>query len=738
VHDTSAAAGDKSTPNVPLTSTPPPPFSNAVSGAICATSALAPYPLSLLEGLPLRGVMEYLKLLHASLRRAGGGNGGARAEVMSALANVAHVYFNMHRLLMKLFPAALVGFDLDLGEDLGDGGHLHPQQHHADVRSDGSMRLIGMQTPEKTTVAKREGGAGGNRHVPAPSVEQLRWLGRELDATKLSSALQALRARLLTQHENVPGVEAQTPSLSSLADAFLWHVLRPLCAQSSPASMPASHLRQVSDVWSLLHASPLSSSVLLHRTLLLLVDQSPTVAADEWESLEVAWSWETMLLDPFAVVLSVRKRVWSSAPLLRVCLAALFALQVASSSFIGALAKADYVSALVLRQARHHAAYSSYTTALKLMGPGAGATERMRGHTSKEVDPMQLHLTHHIERAYTALLPPPPASAPAHPADSSSKKESDSTAEANGRDAKRLKTEHAADVSAAPPATASQGAKSEPSSPIKREEGVQHDCAPSSVASAALPLPFLVSERMLTLGEQMVFSSDFALAPPPGAPEHEPSAAERAASTPTLRAFAFVLGNRAAVAQELLEHAAAALRECSTRGVAAAGDTAECIDVLLGYVALLFSASTPAGSAAPSSLLLLLLVQGVAPEVLPLLFTRFSAQLGGALEREGALLERVEAGVGAASSAAEQSARAQFMRLLLLLRDALERIEEQAQYSAPADVKPGEVALRLRQLSAAKPQLAAVLSSWAAAIQLFPASAPLLSLACELPAAAAL
>jgi hypothetical protein len=178
-------------------------------------------------------------------------------------------------------------------------------------------------------------------------------------------------------------------------------------------------------------------------------------------------------------------------------------------------------------------------------------------------------------------------------------------------------------------------------------------------------------------------------------------------------------------------------------------EAAERVDVLLRYVSLLFTCSTPpsSGPQAPSSLLLLLLVQGVAADVLPLLFARFAPQLAALLEPEGPLLERVEAGTG--DDEEDAASRKHFLQLLLLLRDALARIEEateQPSQSVPGDWKATDVVAQLRHLAATKPgQYRAPLASWAAALQLFPSASPaspsssssllpLLGVACQLAA----
>jgi len=125
-------------------------------------------------------------------------------------------------------------------------------------------------------------------------------------------------------------------------------------------------------------------------------------------------------------------------------------------------------------------------------------------------------------------------------------------------------------------------------------------------------------------------------------------------------------------------------------------------------------------------LLLLLLVQGVAADVLPLLFARFAPQLAALLEPEGPLLERVEAGTG--DEEEDAASRKHFLQLLLLLRDALPRIEEAAEQpsqSVPGDWKVTDVVAQLRHLAATKSeQYRAPLASWAVALQLFPSAPP--------------
>jgi hypothetical protein len=738
-------------------STPIAPFSSTAAQSICTASAVLPYPPNMLNKVPLRGIIEYLKTLRAGfmhrlqLQQQGqiaGAPSHLSSELQIAVNNLSVLYFNMHRLLLKLYPESLIGFNVIAAESISDSADV-ALLHHAELHSEGSLLAIGLN-PASHVKAEHSNGR-------FPSLADLRlWhTGSEVDRLIM---IQRLHSSLLVQRDALSStmVSIEGGSFASYVDAFLLHILRPLLLQHSSVSSNTSGSLQSAAVnlWCSLYSSSLSSSQFVYRTALCVMDTSSSDGADKdvaatWARLSAPWPFEELLFDPLSFLLSTPPRVLRRAPLLRLVLTLLFHFLVASSSYLTTLSKSEYVSALLVRQSRHVSAWHAYTMALKLMGPGPGPLERRANHTSKEVEPMQLHLHHQVEKVAATIFPSSVAAA-ANAATTHStgtggvKRDAANIASINDPSVEIVKKSKIEGGSAATTATTSS-LKSEPHA-VKTEIVAMEDAgAPidaSSVLSEVQPFSFLVSDRILTPAEQQVFSSDFVLIHPPGCDMEDGAIhqtgmeANAAATTPTLRTFTYMLTTRAVIAQELMQHGANLLAEhaANTASTVSANNTAESLQLLISFLALLFTASTPPGSTAPSSLLLLLHVQSYPLEMLPLCALRFAPQMLALLD-EGVLLDRIRAGIGSQGDDSSRATRANFFRLAVLMRDALDRVEEQQeqqQLPNEIDLKPTNVAEQLHLLAQTQPQNAEAFKAWAHCVTLMPEHAHLLRAVCEL------
>jgi hypothetical protein len=631
---------------------PPPPFSASVAQAVSVGSAVLPYGSHVLDNVPMRGVLEWVK---QQVQRYA--NDKSHTVLHS---NFTALFLHLLRLLSRLHPDSLVGFSIP-SSLLGVGVDAAKIDAIGWVEKEGSLGV--MRFGEQEEEVKQETAV-------------------KSEDTKMSDAQSSPR--------RLPS-KSLLSSESAEVESFLRALANPeqICLSASEAEAR----------WcSLYSRSTISGSQFVHRTLLaaLLAKRNDSSSPPSWNDLLMN---PCLLID--ASTFTPLSQLSVTPHLLRIFLTCVFHVIVASTSFFSTYSRTEAFSLQLVRQSLYHSTYSSWLSALQLLLPSPDACSPLSSSsfsrfTSQQQkiyqDPLALWSQKEVEKATRELWQSErrqqERSKTGSSATAALATSALAAAETEERTAKKARRASTNDLAATIKQESTEvKAKEESTDATVKDEPMQIDAeqkndsaaavptsedvkvepivaaaAPSSSAatSSAAPRPFsfLVSDRLLSAADQVTFSNEFALGAESPASTENAAAGAQTTMSPALRAFIYLLTTRASIAHAVLD-AAAALHVKAPQHLVPA--EAASLGVLFAFLRLLFTSSTSADSSSPSSLFLLLHIQGYSPSLLPRMKREFPVLIGQLLE-EGVVKERVQRGVG--GSEVERQQHAKFVQQL--------------------------------------------------------------------------